>query len=171
MANAKHLFPFILKWEGGFVNDPADRGGATNKGITLATLTVWNKTHNLPTPTIADLKAITDEQVFEIFYQNYWQRFRADKILSQKVANCLVDWLWLSGQPAITRTQRIVGTTADGIVGPKTINAINKKDEKWLITLLYSERVAFIGEICDKRPANLKFRNGWINRLNALKKI
>lgn len=169
MASAKQLFPFILKWEGGFVNDPADRGGATNKGITLATLTLWNKAHQLPAPTIADLKAITNEQVFDIFYQNYWQRFRADNIQSQKVANCLVDWLWLSGQPAITRTQRIVGTAADGIVGPKTINAINKKNPDLLLSRLYAERIAFIDAICKNRPANQKFRNGWINRLNALK--
>ena len=30
MANVNQLAPFILKWEGGFVNDPADLGGATN---------------------------------------------------------------------------------------------------------------------------------------------
>ena len=37
MANIDILLPFILKWEGGFVNDPADAGGATNKGVTIAT--------------------------------------------------------------------------------------------------------------------------------------
>lgn len=37
MANIKILAPFILAWEGGFANDPIDRGGATNKGVTLAT--------------------------------------------------------------------------------------------------------------------------------------
>ena len=35
MANVNVLLPFILKWEGGFVNDPADAGGATNKGVTI----------------------------------------------------------------------------------------------------------------------------------------
>ncbi len=37
MADVKILAPFILKWEGGFVDDPVDRGGATNKGVTIAT--------------------------------------------------------------------------------------------------------------------------------------
>ena len=37
MANVDILLPFILKYEGGFVNDPADSGGATNKGVTIAT--------------------------------------------------------------------------------------------------------------------------------------
>lgn len=37
MAKIDVLLPFILKWEGGFANDPADAGGATNKGVTIAT--------------------------------------------------------------------------------------------------------------------------------------
>lgn len=37
MANVNQLAPFILKWEGGFVNDPADLGGATNMGVTIGT--------------------------------------------------------------------------------------------------------------------------------------
>ena len=37
MANHKILEPFILRWEGGFVNDKDDLGGATNMGVTLAT--------------------------------------------------------------------------------------------------------------------------------------
>ena len=40
MADVKILAPFILKWEGGFVNHPNDPGGATNKGVTIA---VWKK--------------------------------------------------------------------------------------------------------------------------------
>ena len=37
MANHKILEPFILRWEGGFVNDKDDLGGSTNMGVTLAT--------------------------------------------------------------------------------------------------------------------------------------
>ena len=37
MANVYKLAPWILKWEGGFVNDPADLGGATNMGVTIGT--------------------------------------------------------------------------------------------------------------------------------------
>ena len=43
----------VLKYEGGFVNDLADRGGATNWGITQATLTAWRKRP----ATVADVKA------------------------------------------------------------------------------------------------------------------
>ena len=56
MANYKVLVPFILKFEGGFVNDPHDRGGATNKGVTLATFIQFRRNDGRPRPTVEDLK-------------------------------------------------------------------------------------------------------------------
>ena len=51
MANVEKLVPFILKWEGGFVNDPDDLGGATNKGVTLATYTQYCRKKGYPVAT------------------------------------------------------------------------------------------------------------------------
>lgn len=56
MANSSKLVPFILQWEGGFVNDPDDLGGATNKGITIGTFTEYRKRKGQKTPTVDDLK-------------------------------------------------------------------------------------------------------------------
>ena len=56
MADVKKLAPFILKWEGGFVNDPDDLGGATNMGVTMATYKVYCKRKGRPEPAIDDLK-------------------------------------------------------------------------------------------------------------------
>ena len=50
MADIKKLIPFLLKWEGGFVNDPVDLGGATNKGITIKTFISYRKAINGPPP-------------------------------------------------------------------------------------------------------------------------
>ncbi len=52
MANINKLKPFILKWEGGFVDDPADLGGATNKGVTIGTYREYRKKKGLPEPTV-----------------------------------------------------------------------------------------------------------------------
>lgn len=125
MANAKILFPFIMKWEGGFVNDPADSGGATNLGVTLATYEAYCRKKGYPRPTVERLKNITREQVFDIFKSMFWDRWHADDIQDQRVANILVDWVWGSGKHGIVIPQRILGVDADGIVGARTLKAVN----------------------------------------------
>ena len=60
---------FVLKWEGGYSNNPNDKGGATNKGITQNTYNSWlhSKGQNHK-----DVRHITDNEVREIYYNNYW---------------------------------------------------------------------------------------------------
>lgn len=78
---------FILKWEGGYVNNPNDKGGATNKGITQNTYNNWlrSKGQNLK-----DVRNITDSEVKEIYYNNYWLKAGCDK-MSEKFANLAFD--------------------------------------------------------------------------------
>lgn len=166
MANVQKLVPFILKWEGGFVNDPDDLGGATNKGITFATYKQYRKKKSMPEPTIEDLKGITDAEWTEILKTMYWDRWQADKIHNQSVANILVDWVWASGNNGIKRPQKILGVTVDGIVGEKTLAALNAQDPGSLFEAIKADRIKFIDEICKARPANEKFRKGWLNRIN-----
>lgn len=60
---------FVLKWEGGYVNNPNDKGGATNKGITQNTYNSWLKSKG---QSLKDVRNITDNEVREIYYNNYW---------------------------------------------------------------------------------------------------
>lgn len=169
MADVNKLTPFILKWEGGFVNNPNDLGGATNKGVTFNTFKDYCKKKGRPEPTIDDLKKISDEDWTDIMKGSYWDRWKADTIRNQSVANILVDWLWMSGVHAIKRPQTVLGVAADGIVGPNTINAINNyPSQEELFNRIKKARYEFIDEICTARPANENFRKGWINRLEGL---
>lgn len=168
MADPKKLIPFILKWEGGFVNDPDDLGGATNKGITIGTFGDYRKRKGLPPPTVNDLKNLSDKDWYEIFKTLYWDRWKADEIKSQSVAAILVDWVWASGVRSILRAQIILGVTSDGIVGAKTIAALNAADPKKLFDAIKADRKKFIDEICKVRPKNEKYRRGWMNRINAI---
>ena len=93
MADVKKLAPFILKWEGGFVNDPDDLGGATNMGVTMATYKVYCKRKGRPEPAIDDLKHLSNDEWIDILKSLYWDKWKADQIKSQSVANILVDWL------------------------------------------------------------------------------
>ena len=168
MADPKKLIPFILKWEGRFVNDPDDLGGATNKGITIGTYGEYRKRKGLPAPTVQDLKNLTEKEWYEVFKTLYWDRWRADEIKNQSVANILVDWVWASGVHGIKRPQTILGVVPDGIVGKKTIAALNAAHPDRVFEAIKADRAKFIGEICKARPKNEKYRKGWMNRINAI---
>ena len=169
MANSSKLVPFILQWEGGFVNDPDDLGGATNKGITIGTFTEYRRKKGLSAPTVKDLKNISDAEWHDVFKSLYWDRWKADEIKNQSVANILVDWVWASGSYGIKRPQRLLGVKADGIVGKQTIAAINAMDAATLFKMIKDDRAKFIDEICKARPKNEKYRKGWMNRINAIR--
>lgn len=169
MANSSKLIPFILQWEGGFVNDPDDLGGATNKGITIDTFTEYKKRKGQKAPTVDDLKNISDTEWHDVFKSLYWDRWKADEIKSQAVANILVDWVWASGSHGIKRPQRLLGVKADGIVGKQTIAALNAMDAATLFKMIKDDRAKFIDEICKARPKNEKYRKGWMNRINAIR--
>ena len=164
MANHKILEPFILKWEGGFVYDKDDLGGATNMGVTLATYrSVFGSKK-----TAKDLKRMTRVQWGIIFKKYYWDKWKADDINDQNVANILVDWLWCSGSYGIKIPQEVLGVSIDGIVGSKTIAAINVRDGRELFDTIKQERKDYIDRICQARPQNKKFKKGWLNRINSL---
>lgn len=171
MANVDKLLPYILKWEGGYVNDPDDAGGVTNKGVTISTWrSVGYDKDGDGDIDIDDLKLLTDADVRDrVLKPHYWDRWKADGIRSQSVANILVDWVWGSGAYGIKIPQRLLGVAIDGIVGPRTVAAINARDPHRLFEMIKEERRAYIDRICINRPANRKFRRGWLNRLEDLR--
>lgn len=168
MADHRLLIPHIQQWEGGYVNDPHDLGGATNKGVTLDTYTAYCRRKGYPRPTVERLLAITDKEWAEIYKTMYWDRCKGDEIHSQSVANMLVDWYWHSGMYAIKILQRLLGVQMDGIVGAKTLHAINSRDALQLYRDLKAERIDYYHRIATARPTSRKYLRGWINRVNAI---
>lgn len=192
MADVNKLLPYILRWEGGFVNDPADTGGATNKGVTIAT---WKRCgydkDGDGDIDVRDLKIITNADVRDkVLKPAFWDRWKADKIQSQKVANILVDWVWGSGKHGIVIPQRLLGVTADGIVGNKTLSAVNFADPDQLFDVIYNARVKFLKDIAASSVAayerrigrkareselmkytKKRFIKGWLKRLADIKNI
>mgnify|MGYP000764576696 FL=1 len=170
MANVNQLAPFILKWEGGFVNDPADLGGATNMGVTIG---AWKSCgydkDGDGDIDVDDLRLLTREDVVNrVLKPHYWDRWKADDIKSQSVANILVDWVWASGAHGIKIPQRLLGVSVDGIVGPKTLAAVNARNPRELFDMIKIARFDFIEDICLQRPTNNKFKRGWMNRINDI---
>lgn len=171
MADVKKLAPFIFSWEGGYVNDPLDLGGETNMGVTIGTWKQVGKDLNGDGLINGeDLKLLDKDLIVDcVLKPHYWDRWKADQINSQAVANILVDWVWASGTHGIKRPQRILGVAPDGVVGPKTIMAVNAANAAKLFEAIKADRLKFIDEIVAARPANKRFEKGWKNRINSIK--
>ena len=165
MAKAELLMPKILQWEGGFVNDPLDAGGATNKGVTLTTFRQFYGRD----ATVEQLKNITDEQWLHIFKSGYWDKWKADNIENQSIANIVVDWAWGSGAAtSIKQVQKILGVAVDGIVGDDTLTAINIAGQRSLFVKIHNRRIEFVENIVKRDPSQARFLKGWKNRINSL---
>ena len=169
MAVVSKLVPHILRFEGGFVDDPDDLGGATNKGVTLKTYKAYCRRKGYPVPTVERLKNLTDERFCDLLKIMYWDACKADFIESQSVANAIVDWAWNSGTAtAVKEIQKVLGVKSDGVIGNITLSAINSHSPLPLFGLIQQTRKDYIDRICKARPVNEKYRKGWMNRINSL---
>ena len=187
MANVEKLVPFIIQFETGvtpagltgeklfekarktgYANDPDDLGGATMVGVTIATYKEYCRKKGYPVPTIDRLRNMTYAQWLDILKTMFWDRWQADKIANQSVAEILVDWVWASGKYGITIPQQVLGVTVDGVVGSKTLAALNKQNPAQFFARIVAERKAFIDRICTSRPTNNKYKRGWLHRLNTI---
>lgn len=188
MADIDRIIPFILRFEAGvrpkagegaeelfdrarrygWSDDPLDTGGATMCGVTIGTYRDYCRRKGYPSPTKERLKEIPFRQWREILHTLYWDRWKADGIRSQALANILVDWVWASGVNGIKIPQRILGVTADGIVGQKTLAALNGADASALFGQIRAARINFCEDIVRRRPSQRKWLNGWLNRIKAI---
>lgn len=172
MAKIKSLVSFITAWEGGYVNDPSDSGGPTNRGVTLKT---WRQVgYDKNGDGIideTDLMRVTHEEMIEVVLKpNYWNYWKADLINNQSIANLVVDWMWLSGRRTIFIVQEILGVKQDGIVGEQTLYALNHfPNQELLHNLIKMKRINDINNLCLKAPKNNKFKRGWLERTASLK--
>lgn len=169
MANHKLLVPTILKWEGGWANDPLDQGGATMKGVAIGTYTEYCHRKGRPTPTPEQLRNISEAEWQEIFKTMYWDRWQADRITNQSVANILVDWVWASGIHGIKIPQRLLGVLEDGVVGEKTLAALNAQNPTQCFERIKAERIKFVEDIIRRKPDQVRFIKGWKNRINEFR--
>lgn len=139
----ENALKFVLAREGGYVNDPDDRGGATNKGITQNTYNSWLKSHGKPAK---DVKNITDMEVKENYYKNYWLAAGCDKMTSKFAVVCFDTAVNMG----VSRVDEFL------------------KAAKWIdLNEFYLARIRKYNEFA-KNQTQRKFLNGWLNRVFAL---
>jgi lysozyme family protein len=171
MANFDPYFPNIIKSEGAeYTNDPVDTGGCTKFGIVLQTLKEYKYDVNKDGVfTCEDVKALTLEDAKNIYKKMFWDYFKADSIKNQSLAEYIVDGAINQGRGTIAKyVQEIIGVTADGLVGNKTLEAINGYDPKDLFDKLKVKRIDKYHKIVANNPSQIKFIKGWLRRVECI---
>jgi lysozyme family protein len=139
---------------GGYTNDPRDTGGRTIWGISeRANRDLWK-----------DGPPSRDAAVIR-YYERYVKSPGFDKISDPKLQAQLVDFGVTSGPAlAIQKLQICVGAEPDGVLGPKTLAAVQAEHPTHLNNQLARERIKMIGRLVQKNPSQSRFVSGWLNR-------
>lgn len=191
--NFEKIVNIILEHEGGYVDDPNDKGGKTNLGIAWRTWIAYAKKDLNLEPTVNNLKKLTKEQASVIYLKRYWEPKGFCKVKNPKLALMIYDWTITSGG-AITEIQKLLVNDLN-----QSLN-INGKMENEMIEILnsYPNQQELYDKITQKRKdyyiflsyktnpdgtfkfdsngekiktTNHKFLNGWLNRVNSCTKI
>jgi lysozyme family protein len=174
----EQVLTFSLRWEGGFSEDPADRGGRTMKGVTEGVFHAWLADQGLPLRPVRD---ITDAEVHAIYRTNYWLSARCADI-PPPADLCQFDAAVNHGpggaarllQRAINRCFQDMNVQTqlkeDGSVGPVTLREVKRIDADRLAAAYLAERRALYQRIVEKKPDQQHFLKGWLNRVADLER-
>lgn len=189
MADFHPAYKNILRFEGGYVNNPNDKGGETFAGVARKSNPNWDgwsaiddekKNFNLKDK--AQLKKLNDvlfadtdlmRSHYNLTKQKYWDAVKGDEINNQKLAEFIFDWFWGSGYSGLKGVQAGINATkvnsvpVDGKFTSDTLHFVNTLPEQELYTNLYGTRERFYHKIVEKNPSQVVFLKGWLNRLKS----
>ena len=153
----EEIIEIVLEHEGGYVNDPHDRGGETKYGIA--------KKFN---PDV-DIKNLTKEGAKEIYYEKYWKPSKADQV-PDRLKHIYFDMVVNFGQGGAVKVLQQAAVSkghnieVDGGIGPATIKAIQNVETD----RVRSYRVLKFAKIVINKPSQEKFWLGWFRRASEV---
>ena len=145
--NFDKMLKFVLLREGGYSNNPNDKGGETNKGITYQTYNSYRKSRGLSPRSV---KYITDEEVRDIYYNNYYKASGADKIQNPKLAAYVFDTAVNMG---VSRAKEFLAKSGNDL---NTYEQFRRNKYNQFVEYDSSQRC---------------FLQGWNNRINSLREF
>lgn len=172
--NVQDLLDDIISKEGGFINHPADRGGATKYGITIRTLGRYLGRK----ASIEDVKGISVDLAKEIYLAEYYYAPRINTLIEEvqpKVFDMSVNH---GARNAVRIMQQVINKsgfgalTVDGFIGNMTRQALEaayNAMDCYFINALVDERNNFYDAIISNDPSQAVFKNGWKNRSNSFR--
>lgn len=143
---------------GAITNSPADKGGRTQWGISeRANPDAWKD------------GTVTYQEARDIYHKKYVVGPGFDRISNEKLRDVMVDFGVTSGPAmAIQKLQSVLHVAVDGVLGPKTLAAIEAYPEpQRLVNKIAIERIKMAGRIVKRDPTQLQWINGWLDRFSS----
>ena len=151
--NFEQCLAFVLKEEGGYVNDAHDPGGATNFGVTKAT---YEQFIGHPV-SIQDMQSLTVEQITPLYRGMFWDAVHGDD-LPAGVDYAVFDYAVNSGTGRAAKAlQQALGVVVDGALGAQTLAAVKAADPEELVEKICGGRLSFLQAL----PTWQYFGKGW----------
>lgn len=158
--NFEQCLALVLKHEGNFVNHPKDPGGMTNLGVTKR---VWEEWVGHPVDEAA-MRALSVQDVAPLYKKNYWDKIKGDQ-LPMGVDYACFDLAVNSGVGRAAKIlQQALGVSADGAIGPTTLDAVAKANPRDLATEICDLRLNFLQSL----PTFATFGKGWTRRVSEV---
>ncbi|MEM9822908.1 MAG: glycosyl hydrolase 108 family protein [Bacteroidota bacterium] len=195
MAQFNLVIDLVLDLEGGFQNNPADWGNynaydddgnlvpyrerkgrtlqsGTNRGISTALFSTLLKR----VVTEEEIRSISVSMARDIYKVVFWDNIKGDHISDQRIANLIFDTHVNHGSYGKKMVQVVLNNlgfnlVVDGIIGTKTLTAINSAMVADLHDGILDIRILKYRELAEKREDNDRFLNGWLNRLKKFPRM
>ena len=157
-ANYDKCLETILHHEGGYVNHPKDPGGETNLGVTKRVYLEHGGTKNM--------KDLLVEDVAPIYKKGYWDKMKGDE-LPNGLDLCVFDFGVNAGPGRSAKyLQTMIGTVADGGIGPNTLAKLAEYVEKHGIEKCIEDFQGARQDYYEKLSTFATFGNGWTRRVD-----
>lgn len=177
MSDFETAVNFVLRNEGGFSDNPYDKGGITNHGISLRFLKNLDvdklRAYSIfEVPTEQTIQDLTIDQAKKIYKGEFWDQSPFEKIMNQEHCNYIFDMAVNMGiSPAIKCVQRACWAvmqkweqlTDDGILGNKTLEAL-RISGFLIMPPMRAERGSFYRALINNNPEQKEFLRGWYDR-------
>lgn len=152
----------LLRHEGGYVNNKADSGGETICGISRKWYPQWSG-WALVDQGLRETSEDVQKHVYTFYYTFYWVKLRLDDVQSDAVAELLFNFAVNIGKKTmVKKIQRILKVKQDGLIGDKTVAALNAYDDEKFIYHMLLELLEFYVQLGKEQPIFVK---GWVNRV------
>ena len=159
---------YIFKVEGGYTDDKNARGGKTTWGITEEEARDFGYT--------GDMQNLTKDFAKNIYLKKYYLGNKLDKIIDDRVALSIFDWAVNSGRRGIKKAQIVANKfganlVIDGIIGNKTLEAINSMNPEEFLKEYHELQRTFYKNLAAKDSTQEDFLKGWLNRVEIKEKF